>query len=84
MRIRTDGDKAFREDEIHRAAEFYDRNKTDSVVRACRDLPELADAVEEVLDRDDLTQEQRREIAATLSTRYINFEVSAGTERTIE
>jgi hypothetical protein len=84
MRIRTDGDRAYREEEIEKAAAFYDRNKTDSVVRACRDLPELAAAAEAVLSRDDLTLQQRREIAATLSTKYIDFGVSADTSREIE
>jgi hypothetical protein len=38
MRIRTDGDKAWRTDEIEAAADVVGRNKTDSVVRACSHL----------------------------------------------
>ncbi|MFW6045468.1 MAG: DUF7692 domain-containing protein [Natronomonas sp.] len=38
MRIRTDGDKAWRKDAIERAAEVADRNKTDSVIDACLHL----------------------------------------------
>jgi hypothetical protein len=38
MRIRTDGDKAWRTDEIEAAADVVGRNKTASVVRACSHL----------------------------------------------
>lgn len=54
MRIRTDGDKAYREDVIADAADVLDRNKTDSVVRACSHL--AADA------------EQKRELCEYLAT----------------
>ncbi len=67
MRIRTDGDKAFRADVIERAANFYGVNKTRSVVFACNDVPQLVQACEEILDRDDLTAGQKREIAETLN-----------------
>lgn len=75
MRIRTDGDKSWRKDEIESAAEFYERNKTASVVRACRDVPALVDGVLDVLERDDLTPRQKQEIASTLSTKYLQFDV---------
>lgn len=73
MRIRTDGDKSYREGHIENAREFYGRNKTDSVVAACDDIHELAAAVVDVLEREDLTHEQRDEIARTLGTRHIEF-----------
>lgn len=38
MRIRTDGDKTWRKDEINKASEVVGRNKTDSVIRACSHL----------------------------------------------
>ncbi|EMA27315.1 DUF7692 domain-containing protein [Halobiforma nitratireducens] len=75
MRIRTDGDYAYREDAIKRAADFYDCNKTKAVVSACEDVPRLVAAARQVLERDDLTHEQREEIAETLSTRVTTFEV---------
>jgi hypothetical protein len=75
MRIRTDGDYAHREDAIERAADFYDCNKTDAVVAACEDVPQLVEAAREVLARDDLTRRQREEIAETLSTRAVGLEV---------
>jgi hypothetical protein len=73
MRIRTDGDYAHREDVIERAADYYDCNKTKAVVAACEDVPQLVAAARDVLDRDDLTRQQRREMAETLSTRAVSF-----------
>ncbi|WP_276252804.1 DUF7692 domain-containing protein [Halomontanus rarus] len=75
MRIRTDGDYAYRRDAIERAADFYDCNKTKAVVSACDDIPLLVSAARRVLERDDLTDQQRQEIAETLSTRVVSFEV---------
>lgn len=75
MRIRTDGDKAYRNDAIERASDFYGCNKTKAVVSACEDVPELVAAARRVIERDDLTSEQREEIAQTLSTRTVTFEI---------
>ncbi|MBZ6496371.1 DUF7692 domain-containing protein [Natrinema longum] len=75
MRIRTDGDYAYRRDAIERAADCYDCNKTKAVVSACDDVRKFVQAIRQVLERDDLTLEQRREIAETLSTRAVTFEV---------
>ncbi|QFU81522.1 DUF7692 domain-containing protein [Natronorubrum aibiense] len=75
MRIRTDGDYAYRRNAIERAADFYDCNKTKAVVSACDDVPHFVRAIQQVLERDDLTLEQRREIAETLSTRAVSFDV---------
>jgi len=75
MRIRTDGKFAHREDTIDRAAAFYDVSKTRAMLAAAEDVPRLVDGVQEVLEREDLTLEQRREIATTLSTRSLQFDV---------
>ncbi len=75
MRIRTDGDYAYRNDAIDRAADFYDCNKTKAIVSACDDVPRLVAAACQVLERTDLTHQQRQEIAETLSTRATTFEV---------
>ncbi|MFC4406290.1 DUF7692 domain-containing protein [Haloarchaeobius iranensis] len=75
MRIRTDGDKVYRRDAIEKASRFYDCNKTTAVVSACEDVPQLVRAAEAVLERDDLTMQQKREIAETLSTRAVSFNV---------
>ena len=45
------------------------------VARACDAVPAVARAVEAVLNRDDLTTQQKREIADTCSTRGLSFEV---------
>lgn len=83
MRIRTDGDYAYREDLIEQAAEFYDRNKTASVTRACEDVPSLVDGIVEVLERGDLTHDQRMELAELLSTRYIDYDIRIRDEEII-
>jgi len=75
IRIRTDGDYAYRRDAIERAADFYGCNKTKAVMSACDDVPKFVQASRQVLERDDLTLEQRREIAETLSTRAVTFDV---------
>jgi len=75
MRIRTDGKFAHREDTIDRAAAFYDVSKTRAMLAAAEDVPRLVDGVQEVLEREDLTLEQRREIATTLSTGSLQFDV---------
>lgn len=73
MRVRTDGKFEHREDIIKKAAGFYDRNKTDSLLRAADDVPDLVQGIGRVLERDDLTHEQRRELAKMLSTRHFKF-----------
>nr|WP_199268489.1 hypothetical protein [Halomarina oriensis] len=50
-------------DAIEQAAQFYNQNKTASVINACEDIPRLARAVEQLLQREDLTTAQKREIA---------------------
>ena len=81
MRIRTDGDKAYRKDVIEKAARYYDCNKTDAVVRACDDVPALVEAARTVLCRDDLTAAQRREIAETFNdARGVRFDVETTVE----
>ena len=76
MRIRTDGDKAYRRDAIEKASRFYDCNKTTAVVSACEDVPQVDRAAETVLERDDLTMQQKQEIAETLTTRATSSSVA--------
>ncbi|WP_226042871.1 hypothetical protein [Natrinema sp. DC36] len=57
-------------------ADFYNCNKTKAVVSACDDIPKFVQVSRQVLEHDDLTLEQRREIAETLSTRAVTFEAS--------
>ncbi len=53
-------------DATERAADFYDCNKTKAVVSACDDVSKFVQVAHRVLEREDLTLEQRREIAETL------------------
>jgi len=75
VRIRTDDGNEWRYDSIERASDFYGVNRSDSVAYACEDVVQLVDGIEAVLERGDLTLEQRREIAETLSSRGVSFEI---------
>lgn len=75
VRIRTGDGNAWRYDQIEKAAEFYDRNRSDAVAFACHDVVELIERIESVLERPDLTLEQRQEIAETLSAGKVSFRV---------
>lgn len=63
VRIRTGDGNEHRFDAIERAATYYDCNRSDAVARACNDVPRVMNALAAVLERDDLTLQQRREIA---------------------
>lgn len=84
MRIRTDEGFEHRDAIIDRVAEFYDANRTDSMLAAAEDVPALVDGARQVLERDDLTEQQREEIAETLSTSAANFEVSVDVDVDID
>ena len=75
VRIRTGQGNEWRYDAIEKAARFYDCNRSNAVAFACEDVDRLVRAAQVVLERDDLTREQRREIAETLSTRAVTFDV---------
>jgi hypothetical protein len=77
VRIRTGDGNEHRYYAIEDAADFYDCNRSDAVARACDAVPAVARAVQKVLNRDDLTTEQKREIAETFSTRGLSFEVES-------
>lgn len=75
VRIRCDGKNATRYRSIERATRLYGINKSDAVAYACEDVVGLADALENVLGRDDLTREQVREIAETVDSATVGLEV---------
>ena len=77
VRIRTDDGNEWRFDAIKKAARFYDCNRSNAVAFACEDVDQLVAAATRVLERDDLTREQRREIAETLSTRAVSFDLES-------
>jgi len=63
VRIRTGDGNEHRYGAIERAADYYDTNRSDAVANACNDVPRVMRALKSVLERDDLTLQQRREIA---------------------
>lgn len=75
VRIRTDEGNEWRYDAIEKAARYYGCNRSDAVGYACEDIAQHVNAARAVLERDDLTIQQRREIADTLSTRGVTFEI---------
>lgn len=79
--IRTDGKFEHREDTINSITSFYDCNRTRALLAAADDIPHLAKAIERVLSRDDLTRQQRTEIAAELSTSSLQFDVDVTVTR---
>lgn len=77
MRIREDGKHAHRTDTIEEAAEFWGCNKTKALMKSSEFVRRIDKRIQTVLARDDLTVEQKREIADTLSipeTYEIHFE----------
>ncbi len=77
VRVRTDDGNEWRYDAIEKAAAFYDCNRSNAIAFACNDVDAIVSAAQRVLERDDLTKEQRREIAETLSTRAVTFDVES-------
>jgi hypothetical protein len=75
VRVRTGGENAWRYYSIEEAAEWYGCNRSDAIAYAADDVVGLSGALEEVLERDDLTREQRREIADTFDSRTRGLEV---------
>jgi len=75
MRIRTDGDYEWRKEEIEDAAEWWDCNKTAALLRSAETVRFLDEGIQRVLERDDLTTEQKREIAETLSAPSLSYNV---------
>ena len=67
MRIREDSKHAHRSDTIEQAAEFWECNKTTALMRSADFSRRIGERVQTVLTREDLTIEQKREIAETLT-----------------
>ena len=74
MRIRTDGEYESRKTEIETAADWWGCNKTAALLRSAETVRFLDEGIQRVLERDDLTTEQKREIAETLSTPSLSYE----------
>jgi hypothetical protein len=67
MRIREDGKFAWRTSEIEAASDWWECNKTEALLRSAELVRALDSGIQEVLERDDLTPVQKREIAESLS-----------------
>ena len=67
MRIREDGKHAHRTETIEQAAKFWGCNKTTALLKSAEFAERMDRRIRTVLDRDDLTTKQKREIAETLS-----------------
>jgi hypothetical protein len=70
MRIRTDGDKSYRQDIIEQAMRALDENtKTDAVIAACEHARQDRRGKEKALNHPDMTPE----LAEILSTRELGL-----------
>jgi hypothetical protein len=84
MRIREDGKHAHRSDTIEQAAEFWGCNKTTALMRSADFSRRIGERIQTVLSREDLTTEQKREIAETLTipgTYEVNVSENMGIEK---
>lgn len=75
IRIRCGPENRYRYHAIEQAAELYDCNRSDAVAYACDNVGQLVRNIEEILQRDDLTLQQKREIAELCSGRGLDFTV---------
>ncbi|QDX41817.1 hypothetical protein FQU85_02655 [Salarchaeum sp. JOR-1] len=79
MRIRTDGDYAYRKEVIEAAADRLEVNKTEAVVIACDSVGPLLDNVEDALEHPGLSLRLKKELADIISTRRIAVCINPGT-----
>jgi hypothetical protein len=75
IRIRCGPDNRHRYHAIQSAAELYGCNRSDAVAYACDNVSQLVQSIETILNRDDLTPQQKKEIAELCSGRGLNFEI---------
>lgn len=83
VQMRIDGHE-WRYHGIERAQDLYDCNRSDAIAHACADVRRLVQGIEEVLERDDLTAQQRREMAEILSTSALDFAVNVEVSTAVE
>lgn len=67
MRIREDGKHAHRTETIEQAAEFWKCNKTTALMKSAEFTRRIDERIQDVLSRDDMTHQQKRELAETLT-----------------
>lgn len=78
MRIRTDGNKAYRRDVIARASEIWECNQTDAVINSCEFTDRMLANLERALEHPDMSED----LAEILSTP--NVRLRYRTETSIE
>jgi hypothetical protein len=83
MRIREDGKFSWRTSEIEAASDWWGCNKTEALLRSAELVRALDSGIQDVLERDDLTPVQKREIAESLSVAG-SYEVEVDEQVTVE
>lgn len=79
VNIRCGEGNEYRYHAMNDAAELYDCNRSDAVAYACDNITQLVDNIQTILERDDLTTKQKREIAELCSGRGLEFEIEQST-----
>lgn len=74
IRIRTDGNKAYREDVIEEAADFWGCNKTDAIVLSCDVARRVIPKLREALQDDRLPPEVVRDLAEDLTGQFVEID----------
>ncbi|WP_335999361.1 DUF7692 domain-containing protein [Halorientalis halophila] len=81
MRIREDGKHAHRTETIEQATEFWGCNKTTALMKSAEFSCRIYERIEEVLEREDLSIQQKKEISETLSNApHLDIDVSCEIE----
>jgi hypothetical protein len=73
MRIRTDGDNAYRKDVIESAASELDCNKTRAVVASCDIVGNVLPALTDALAEADIPPSEAEQIAEQVSTQHVQI-----------
>lgn len=84
VRVRTDDGNEWRYDAIQQAAALYECNRSDAVAYACEDVAQLVDALADILSREDLTLQQRRDIARVLDDTTSDLSIAVNSTVTVE
>lgn len=82
MRIREDGRHGHRTETIEQAAEFWECNKTRALLKSADFTRRIDERIQEILNREDLTVCQKRELAETLTIPDI-YEIEIAETRTV-
>ena len=83
VRVRTDDGNEWRYDAIQAAANYYDSNRSDAVAYACEDVTGAVEFLQAVLEREDLTIQQRRDLADLASRKLRGVDVDVVDDVTV-